>query len=250
MSKVKVDPKDKVVFISGANRGIGRAIAVEFLEQGARKVYAGARNIQTLDSLKEQYGDRLIPVAVDVTDQQSIQAAAAIASEVDILVNNAGILAPGGFIGESAVESLNQHFSVNVLGLINLTNALVDSLKNSEEAAIVNVSSVAGLANMPIIGTYSASKAAVHSITQSMRGELAADNILVTGVYPGPIDTDMAKGFEMEKDSPENVAKDIVNGLAEGAEDIFPDIMSKQVGQQYQSDPKALEVAFAAPPAG
>ena len=250
MSKVNVDPKDKVVFISGANRGIGKAIAVEFLEQGARKVYAGARNVQTLEPLQEQYGERLVPVALDVTNPQSIQAAASQASDVDILVNNAGILAPGGFIGDSAIDNLDQHFSVNVHGLVNLTNALINQLTTSNEAAIVNVSSVAGLANMPMIGTYSASKATVHSITQSLRGELAENNILVTGVYPGPIDTDMAKGFEMDKDSPENVAKNIVNGLAAGAEDIFPDFMSEQVGQQYQSDPKALETAFAAPPAG
>ena len=98
---------------------------------------------------------------------------------------------------------------------------------------------------MPMALTYSVSKAAVHSVVQGLRGELKNSNILVTGVYPGPIDTDMAKGVEMEKDSPENVARDIIRGIAEGKEDIFPDVMSKQIGQGYSGSPKAIEEQFA-----
>jgi short-subunit dehydrogenase len=122
---------------------------------------------------------------------------------------------------------------------MNLTNAFVGQLREREAAAIVNVSSMAGLAYMPVIGTYSASKATVHSITQGLRGELASVNILVAGVYPGPIDTDMAKGFELDKDSPENLARNLVQALASGIEDIFPDTMSAQTGQQYRANPKA-----------
>ena len=245
MSEIKVNPEGKVVFVSGSNRGIGWAMVIELLESGAKKVYAGARDTETLHQLKERFGDRLIPVTLDVTDQDSINQAATLTGDVEILVNNAGILAPGGFIGESAIDSLHNHFKVNVIGLINLTNAFIDQLKSSSVGAIVNISSVAGLANMPLIGTYSASKATVHSITQSLRGELAQEHILVAGVYPGPIDTDMAKGFDMEKDSPENVAKNVVQGLIQGVEDIFPDEMSEQVAQQYRNSPKSLEETFA-----
>ena len=246
MSKVKIDPSGKVVLISGSNRGIGKAIAVAFLEQGAKKVYAGARNTQSLDELKEQYGDRLVPLRIDVTDQQSIDAAVASADDVEILVNNAGVLAPGGFLGDDALDNFNSHMEVNVTGLIRLTSAFANQLRSKESGAIINVSSVAGLANMPSIGTYSATKATVHSITQSLRGELANDNVLVAGVYPGPIDTDMAKGFEMDKDSPENVASKVLAAISDGQEDIFPDVMSEQVGQQYGSSPKGLEETFAA----
>ena len=98
---------------------------------------------------------------------------------------------------------------------------------------------------MPVIGTYSATKAAVHSITQGMRAELEKDNILVSGVYPGPIDTDMASDFEMDKDSPENVAKNIIDGLKNGTEDIFPDTMSSQLGALYATNPKEVERQFA-----
>lgn len=246
MSKIKVNPEGKVIFISGSNRGIGRAIAVELLEAGAKKVYAAARNTSSLSSLVEKYGDKIVPVTLDVTSKESIGNAAAIATDVEILINNAGILNGGGFISNDAISGLKTHLDVNVFGLINLTNALVNSIKSKDSGAIVNISSVAGLANMPMIGTYSASKAIVHSMTQSMRGELASDGILVSGVYPGPIDTDMAKGFEMEKDSPENVAKNIISALKNGEEDVFPDVMSQQVGAGYASNPKAIEKDFGA----
>lgn len=244
MSEIKMNPEGKVILISGSNRGIGKALTIEFLENGAKKVYAGARNVGALADLKEKYGERLIPVTIDVTDQNTIDAAGKLADDIDILVNNAGILAQGGFLSNEAIESLNYHFNVNVVGLIKLTNAFIDTLKSREAAAIINVSSVAGLANMPMLGTYSASKATVHSITQGIRGELADENILVTGVYPGPIDTDMAKGYEMEKDSPENVAKNVVRGLIDGKEDIFPDSMSEQIEQLYFTSTKAVEREF------
>lgn len=246
MSEVKINPEGKVVFISGANRGIGNAIAKELLESGARKIYASARDTSTLSSLIDKYGEKVVAVELDVTSLDSIKKATEKITDVEILINNAGILNPGGFISADAIDTLKTHLEVNVYGLINLTNALADTIKSKETGAIVNLSSVAGLGNMPMLGTYSASKATVHSITQSMRGELANHNILVSGVYPGPIDTDMAKGFEMEKDSPENVAKNVVEALRKGTEDIFPDSMSSQVGVGYAASPKSIEKEFSA----
>jgi len=98
---------------------------------------------------------------------------------------------------------------------------------------------------MPMVATYSVSKAAVHSLTQGMRAELKDSNVLVMGVYPGPIDTDMAKDLPMDKDTPENVAKNIGDGLKEGHEDVFPDVMSAQIGAFYASSPKGVEQQFA-----
>jgi len=142
------------------------------------------------------------------------------------------------------LESLQINLDVNLWGLVKLTNAFLGTLRKQDSAAIVSVSSVAGLASMPMGLTYSASKAAVHSVIQGLRGELKDSNILVSGVYPGPIDTEMTKGFEMEKDTPENVAKNVVQGIKDGVEDIFPDPMSKQVGESYASSPKATEEKF------
>lgn len=245
MSEVKIDVAGKSALVTGSNRGIGKALVVELLERGAAKVYAGARKPEALSALVEKYGDRLVPVQLDVTSDQDVAAAAELASDVQILINNAGVLSNGGFLSDSAIENFDQDLAVNVHGLVKVTRAFSSAIKAQSEGAIVNVSSLAGLGNMPVIGTYSASKAAVHSITQGLRAELANENVLVAGVYPGPVDTDMTKGFPMDKDSPENVAKSIIDGLSEGKEDIFPDAMSSQVGPGYAQDPKGVERQFA-----
>ncbi len=244
MSGVQMKPVEKIAFISGANRGIGKAIAIALLENGAKKVYAGARDVRSLHNLMSHYKDRLIPLELDVTHDNAIAQALNSARDTNILINNAGVLQAGGFFSKDTMDTFKTQLDVNVLGLMKLSNAFVDILKKNRPAAIINISSVAGLGNMPMIGTYSATKSTVHSITQGMRAELANEAVLVMGVYPGPIDTDMAKGVDIEKDSPENVAKNIVQALAEGKEDVFPDIMSKQVGKDYMQNPKGIERTF------
>lgn len=245
MSQVKVNPQGKVALVSGANRGIGKAIVEELLENGAAKVYAGARKTESLNELVEKYGDRLVPVELDVTKQSTIDALKNSVQGVDILVNNAGVFALGKIFSDTAESSLKQNLEVNVWGVINLTRAVAKDLKKDRETAVINISSLAGLGNMPMASTYSVSKAAVHSITQGIRAELVENNALVIGVYPGPIDTDMAADLPMEKDSPENVAKNIVNALKNGEEDVFPDVMSKEAGAFYASNPKGVEQQFA-----
>jgi len=207
-------------------------------------VYAGARDITKLESIKSSYGDRLVPVELDVTNDRSISQAATVAKDVEILINNAGIFSVGNFLNGNLLESLQINFDVNVLGLVKLTHAFLETLKKQDSAAIASVSSIIGLASMPMGLTYCASKAAVHSVIQGLRGELKDSNILVSGVYPGPIDTEMAKDLDMAKDSPENVAENIIKGLQAGVEDIFPDSMSSEVGKAYFESPKAVEKQF------
>ncbi len=245
MTDVKIDVNGKTALISGANRGIGKAIAKELLNRGVAKVYAGARNLDSLSELIGEFGDKIVPVKLDVTDTKSIESAAAQVEDLDILVNNAGVFSLGGIISPLAQSSLKENLDVNVWGVVNLTNAVANHLIKESPTAIINISSLAGLGNMPMAATYSVSKAAVHSVTQGMRAELAAQNTLVIGVYPGPIDTDMAAALEMDKDSPENVARNIVDGLSNGAEDVYPDMMSSQAGAFYASNPKGVEQQFA-----
>lgn len=245
MSKIKINPRGKIAFISGANRGIGKAIAIELLERGISKIYTGARNVDSLNDLVHTYGARIVPITLDVTDENSIKNASLEIEKLDILINNAGVFSIGGIFSELAKSSLKENLDVNVWGTLNLSNAVIDQLKSSNESAIINISSLAGLGNMPMAATYSVSKAAVHSLTQGMRAELADHNMLVMGVYPGPIETDMTAKVEMDKDSPENVAKNIVNGLENGTEDIFPDVMSEQAGAFYATNPKGIEQQFA-----
>jgi len=244
MSEIKLKLEGKIALVSGANRGIGKSIVLALLESGVSKVYAGARNVNSLDGLVVEYGERLVPVELDVTKQSTIDALAKKVGSIDILVNNAGVFSIGKIFSDTANSSLKENFDVNVWGVINLTRAFQKSIQKESQTAVVNISSVAGLANMPMAATYSISKAAVHSITQGIRGELVDNNALVIGVYPGPIDTEMAADLQMEKDTPEKVANAIVNALKEGVEDVFPDVMSVEIGGFYASNPKGVEQQF------
>ena len=246
MKKV-ISIKDSVALVSGANRGIGKAITEELLSKGIKKVYAGARKLESLTALKEKYGNRLEPLQLDVTNQESVDSAAKVASDATMLINNAGTMAHGGFNSENMLESINQNMEVNVLGVARLTQAVLPNIENKPNATVATVSSVVGLGSMPMMNGYCISKAAVHSMIQGLRGELQESNVLVAGIYPGPIDTDMAKGFEgIELDKPENLAKNVVIALEKGDEDIFPDVMSEQVKQAYGTTPKEVEKMFSA----
>jgi NAD(P)-dependent dehydrogenase (short-subunit alcohol dehydrogenase family) len=237
----KISIEGAVVFVSGGNQGIGRAIVEEFLAQGAKKVYVGAREINSVDELVSLYGEKIVPVLLEFTDDATITEASQIATDVDILINNAGVLAYGNFLGGNLVESLTKNLEVNVWGTVKLTQAFLPKLQQKENACIATISSIAGLANSPELMTYSMSKAAIHSMIQGLRGELKDLNVLVTGVYPGPIATDMTKGFPMEMATPEHVAKNVVQGIRDGLEEIYPDPVSEHIGELYATSPKAVE---------
>jgi NADP-dependent 3-hydroxy acid dehydrogenase YdfG len=245
--KKEISIKDSIAIVSGANRGIGKAITEELLSSGIKKVYAGARKTESLAALQEKYGDRLVPLQLDVTDQTSVDNAAKVAADATMLINNAGTMAHGGFNSENMLESINQNMEVNVLGVARLTQAFLPNIQNKSNTAVATVSSVVGLGSMPMMNGYCISKAAVHSMIQGLRGELQESNVLVAGIYPGPIDTDMAKGFEgIELDKPEALAKNVVAALERGEEDIFPDVMSAQIKQAYGTSPKEVEKMFSA----
>ena len=246
MSK-EISIKDSIAIVSGANRGIGKAITEALLNKGIKKVYAGARKPESLTALQEQYGERLVPVQLDVTNQTSVENAAKATLDATMLINNAGVMAHGGFNDKNILESIHQNMEVNVLGVARLTQAVLPNIANKPNAVIATVSSVVGLGSMPMVNGYSVSKAAVHSMIQGLRGELQDSNVLVAGIYPGPIETDMVKDFEgIELDKPENLAKNVVAGLAQGEEDIFPDVMSAKVKQAYGTTPKEVEKMFSA----
>ena len=231
----------KTIFISGANRGIGKALVEEALKHSVNKVYAAARNLESLPD----FGDsRVVAVQLDITNPSQVAAAAEIASDVDILLNNAGSLAFAGVAG-GELKNIEDDMRVNYFGTIRMVQAFAPVLENRGGGAIANFSSIAGLAGMAAAAGYSASKAAVHSATQSLRTELKPKNIAVHAVYPGPIDTEMAKDFDLPKTNANVAAAAILDGIAADMEDIFPDPMSVQIGGFYFSDPKGLERQFA-----
>jgi NAD(P)-dependent dehydrogenase (short-subunit alcohol dehydrogenase family) len=228
---------DKAVLVTGANRGIGQALVEEALKRGAKRVYAGTRQpLAHLDG-------RVTPVILDVTNAAQIQGAVERVESLDILVNNAGLALFDDLSDRAALE---RHLAVNLFGTYGVTQAFLPLLTRSR-GAIVNVLSVAALATLPIVPAYSISKAAAFSLSQSLRALLAGRGVRVHAVLAGPVDTDMSRGFEVPKASPESVARAIFDGVEKGEEDIFPDPMSESMAESWRSGAaKALERQFAA----
>jgi NAD(P)-dependent dehydrogenase (short-subunit alcohol dehydrogenase family) len=243
--------QDTIALVTGANRGIGRALVEALLERGAKKVYATARRPDALDDLVVRFGDRVMPLRLDVARPGEVRAVAAQVSDVRLLINNAGVLAKlgGDFTEPLWLETAREEFEVNVLGAWSLMQAFAPVLGQRPGAAVVNVSSVAGLAGLPAAASYSMSKAALHSLTQIARAALASRGIHVAGVYPGPIDTDMGRSFPIDKTSASDAARGILDGIEAGREEIFPDPMSRQLGELFLRDPKAVERQLNAPSA-
>jgi NAD(P)-dependent dehydrogenase (short-subunit alcohol dehydrogenase family) len=235
-SKNNMAIANKTVLITGSNRGIGRALVEEALKRGAKRVYAAARNpIQHPDK-------RVTPITLDVTSASQIQRAAAEIDTLDILINNAGIAI---YDDLSNFEVIEQHLAVNLFGPLNLSRAFLPLLTRSKGVIVNNLSLVA-LAPLPIIPAYSISKAAALSMTQSLRAILAAQEVMVHAVLLGPIDTDMNRGFDIPKDSPESAAAGIFDGLERGEEEIFPDAVSQSIAEAWRTGAaKGLERQFA-----
>ena len=234
----------KTVLITGANRGIGLALVEKALAKGASKVYATYRSEANRAALAE-LDERIIPVHLDLSNQATITELSKSVPALDVLINNAGIFS-GANLLEDTEEQLRNDVETNFFGTLSVTKALLPSLKKNSAAAIANISSVAGLAAMPSFGGYSVSKAAVHSMTQSLRGKLKSEGISVHGVYPGPVATRMTEGMGMDTTPASTVAENILGGIEQGVDEIFPDAMSEQVGPLFLSAPKSLEENFAA----
>lgn len=240
-----MDIKRTIAVVTGSNRGIGRALVAALLERGVARVYATARRLTDLEPVVALDPRRVRALQLDVTNAGEIAVAAAAAQDVNLLFNNAGVLDFGGLLDVPA-EALRRNMDTNYYGTLHATRAFVPAIERNGGGAVVNVLTVVALASMPGLGAYNASKAASWSMTQSLRADLSKRKIQVVGVFPGPVDTDMARGFDMPKTSPAEVARAVLDGLETGAEDIFPDPMSKQVYAAWTADHKAVERQFAA----
>jgi NAD(P)-dependent dehydrogenase (short-subunit alcohol dehydrogenase family) len=232
MSSTAMTIEGKSVLVTGANRGLGRALVEEALRRGAARVYAGARKPLTHPDA------RVTPLTLDVTDPAQIQAAVEQVESLDILVNNAGISLPDDLSDRAAVD---RHLAVNLFGTWGVTEAFLPSLTRSG-AAIVNVVSIGAFAAVPVLPAYSISKAAAFSLTQSLRALLAGRGVSVHAVMPGPIDTDMVRELPIPKTPPESVAQAVFDGMENAEEEIFPDPMSEMMAESWRTGAaKALE---------
>jgi NAD(P)-dependent dehydrogenase (short-subunit alcohol dehydrogenase family) len=215
----------KTVLVTGANRGLGRELVEEALRRGAAGVYAASRQPVAHPD------DRVTPVTIDVTDSAQIRAAAERVESLDILINNAGISVPDDLNDRAAFE---RHLAVNLYGTLDVTQAFLPNV-TERRGQIVNVISVAAIAGVPVLPAYSVSKAALLSLTQSLRALVASDGVTVQAVMPGPIDTDMVRELPVPKTAPESVAQDIFDGIERGEEEIFPDPMSAMLAAGWRS---------------
>jgi NAD(P)-dependent dehydrogenase (short-subunit alcohol dehydrogenase family) len=223
---------DKTVLVTGANRGIGQALVTEALRRGAKRVYAGTRQ-----PLAHPDG-RVTSLTLDVTSPAQIQAAVQSVESLDLLINNAGIALYDDLSDRALLE---QHLAVNFFGSYDVTQAFLPLLTRSQ-GAIVNNTSTMALAPFPFTPAYSISKAAAFNLTQSLRALLAGRGVRVHAILTGPTDTDMTRGFDIPKASPDSVARAIFDGVENSEEDIFPDPMSASIADSWRNGAvKAME---------
>lgn len=230
--------KNKTALVTGANRGIGKSIVKKFLNEGADKVYAAARNIESLNALKSEVEtpDKIVPILIDLNQPETITNAAEIAKDVDVVVNNAGILDVANPFTENAVDSLKKQMDVNVYGLMHMAQAFAPVLKANGGGVLVQLNSIVSMKSFADMATYCSSKAASYSITQALRDMLKEQGTKVISVHPGPIATDMANdaGFTEMAEPADLVPQAIISALETDEFHAFPDTMAKQIGGAYQ----------------
>ena len=232
MSTKATNIEGKSVLVTGANRGLGQALVSEAARRGAARVYAGTR--RPLPGPHE----RVTPLALDITEPSQISQAVETVGSLEVLINNAGVSLPDTLADRAALE---QHLAVNLYGTWGMIDAFLPLLARVQ-GAVVNVVSLAAFAAVPVLPAYSISKAAAFSLSQSLRALAAGQGVSVHAVMAGPIDTDMVRGLDIPKASPESVAAGIFDGLALGEEEIFPDPMSQAMSESWRtSGAKALE---------
>jgi NAD(P)-dependent dehydrogenase (short-subunit alcohol dehydrogenase family) len=228
--------KNSVVLVTGGNRGLGKAFVEEALARGAATVYAAARDPRTVTT------PGAVPLALDVTDPDSIAAAATRAGDVQILVNNAGGLVKANFL-TSPVDDVRREFDVNFYGPLLVTRAFAPALI-TRGGHVLNVHSV--LSWLAISGSYSATKAALWSMTNALRLDLAPKGVGVTGLHVGYVDTDMAAAVDAPKSAPADVARQALDGVEAGAHEVLADEVSRTVKQALAADVAALYPQLAA----
>jgi NAD(P)-dependent dehydrogenase (short-subunit alcohol dehydrogenase family) len=228
--------ENKRVLVTGASRGLGRALVAAFVDAGAKEVLAGARKPADLEALKSE---RVTPVQLDVTKDADVNAVAGLGA-IDILVNNAGV---AGFGNPLTIdfETVQQELAVNYLGVLRVTRAVAPGMIGREDGMIVNIATAFAKVNLPLVGTYSATKAALLSLGQAFRAYLLDHNVRVITVMPTTIDTDMSRGANVPKLTKEFVASEILDAIREEKHDPAIGDEAKSVFEQLAKDPLAFE---------
>lgn len=223
-----------VAFVTGANRGLGRQFAQQLVARGA-KVYAAARNPESVDL------DGVIPVRIDITDHETVRAAAELASDTTLLVNNAGTSSYNGLL-DGPFEDIRAQMESHYFGTLAVTRAFAPHLVANAPGAILNVASVLSWKHPAGIGAYSAAKAALWAQTDAVREELAPKNVTVTGLYVGYMDTDMAAVVDAPKTSPALVAAAALDGVEAGLAEVLGDELTRSVKAGLSAEHRSVGV--------
>jgi NAD(P)-dependent dehydrogenase (short-subunit alcohol dehydrogenase family) len=221
---------NSIAFVTGANRGLGLAFAKALLAGGARKVYAAARDPDSVTL------SGVTPVRLDVANADEVEAAARACGDVDLLINNAGVSRGSAFLGPDAIQAARSEMETNYFGPLLVSRAFAPILARNGGGAIVNVLSALSWVNLPTFATYSASKSAAWSLTNGLRGELRAQGTQVVGLHVGYMDTDMTTHVDAPKSRPEDVVQVTLAAVEAGGEEVLADEVSRNVKQGLSAE--------------
>lgn len=227
-----------VALVTGASRGLGRAFARALLQAGAAKVYAGARNTASITDPDLQ------PIKLDITDRADVDAAARRCRDVTLLINNAGLATFKSLLEAESMDAARAEMDTNYFGTLAMCRAFAPILGKNGGGALVNVLSVVSWFNVPMQGSYSASKAAQWSLTNGIRIELRAQGTLVVGVHAGYIDTDMTAHLDVPKSRPEDIVARTLRAIEAGTEEVLADKRAEDVRAALAKDSHALDEAM------
>lgn len=232
----------RTAFVSGANRGIGRALLEALLEREISKIYVGVRNIETMAAVTDP---RVEAVQLDISDAASVARAARLAHGTDLLINNAGVAAYVDIL-RGPVDLIRRDMETNFFGTLGMIRAFTPTMRDRPEPIIVNILSFAAFAHFVELGGYSASKAALYSATQGTRLLLSRDGFRVHSVNAGAVDTDMVASAQIPKTSPRDMAIATLDAVEAGIPDIFPDPEAEAFAAILRTDYFGIEKMLAA----
>ncbi len=225
-----------VVLVTGANRGLGKSFVRAMLDAGAAKIYAGVRKLGEVSATAN-----VVPLKLDITNEDDVENAARVCHDTTILVNNAGVAHFVPLIGAPSMAAARDEIAVNYLGTLAMCRAFAPALGKNGGGAIVNVLSVVSWITVPISGSYSVSKAAELAMTKGIRVELRSQNTLVVGVHAGYIDTDMAAHTTMKKTTPDAVVAATLAAIERDETEVLADERSRDVRRRLSSNPASLD---------
>ncbi len=232
--------KNKVILVTGANRGIGQSLVKELLDIGAKKVYATCRDLNKMPKFED---NRVVMLILDITNDHQIEEVLKQTLDTEILINNAGVLTAGSILN-GKIADIEKDMNVNYYGTLKMMKSYASILENNAPSRIINITSIVAYSPLPSIAGYSASKAALLSATYSVRIELAKKGVIVHAVNPGAIDTDMNKGSDWDMPSPDSVARVILDKVENEELDIIPEDIGLGMFNAWKEDPKKLAEIF------